>query len=618
LSPQPADKSPHEDEAVADDAVIGRAFRRSLTVIVSLGVIVAAGVWWSQQQVQAPVAEARPVDLPATRTAPEVPLPKIPFTDITRQAGIDFVHTSGGTGLKPLPETMGSGCAFFDYDNDGDPDLLLINSAPWPWDSPRPPLPTMALYRNDGRGNFENVTAGSGLDVSLYGMGVAVGDYDNDGWTDVFVTAVGKSRLFRNDGGRFVDVTATAGVGGSDTDWSSAAGWFDYDRDGLLDLFVCNYVQWSRDIDLAQDFRLVGIGRAYGPPFAFEGTFPKLYRNYGDGTFADVSEAAGVQIRNPATDVPMAKSLGLSIIDLDQDGWPDLVVANDTVQNFVLRNRRDGTFEEVGAVSGVAFDQAGNARGAMGIDSAWFRNDDCIGIAIGNFSNEMTALYVSSGPTMQFTDEAIATGLGPPSRLDLKFGVLFVDLDLDGRLDLVAANGHLEEEINQVQASQHYEQPPHVFWNCGPTARHEFALLKADSLGKDFVKPLVGRGIAAADIDGDGDLDLIITANRGAPRLLRNDQQTGHHWLRVRLEDPARHTPVYGATVEVVVDEQVRRQMVSPTRGYLSQSETTLTFGLGKATKVDRLRVIWPDGQTQELQPDEIDRVLVIPRPAQP
>lgn len=612
MSVQPAETLPPDEEA-ADDAAIGRAFRQSLTVIVALAALAGGAAWWMNRPVVKPVADPQPVGLPELRDAPTVELPKIPFTDITRAAGIDFVHECGATGQKLLPETMGSGCAFFDADNDGDADLLLVNSCGWPWDPPKSSAPTMAFYRNDGRGQFENATAGSGLDVTLYGMGVAIGDYDADGWADVYLTTVGKNRLFRNDKGKFVDVTAAAGVGGDDTDWSSSTGWFDYDRDGRLDLFVCRYIQWSREIDLAQDFRLVGVGRAYGPPFAFAGSFPRLYRNQGDGTFEDVSEKAGIQIRNPATDVPMAKSLGLSFVDLDRDGWLDVVIANDTVQNFVLHNQQNGTFAEVGAVSGVAFDQAGNARGAMGIDAAYFRGNDSVGLAIGNFSNEMTALYVSAGPTLQFTDEAIATGLGPPSRLDLKFGVLFADLDLDGRPDLVSANGHLEEEIHQVQASQHYAQAPHVFWNCGPKAKSEFAILKADSVGADFTKPLVGRGIAAADIDADGDLDLLLTANRGAPRLLRNDQQLKHHWLQIRLEDP-QHRPVVGTLVELTAGDRTQKQIVSPTRGYLSQSDTPQTFGLGDAAKVDGLRITWPDGKTQEVTVEDVDRLLVVTR----
>ncbi|MDZ4685618.1 MAG: VCBS repeat-containing protein, partial [Planctomycetaceae bacterium] len=310
MSSNSLETPPPDEDAAADDAVIGRAFRGSLAVIVCLAVVAGVGAWWWQRPDTKPVANAEPVDLPATRDAPEMQLPKIPFTEITKAAGIDFVHEAGAAGMKLLPETMGSGCAFFDFDNDGDPDLLFVNSTTWPWDQAKSPAPTMVLYRNDGRGHFENVTVGSGLDVTFYGMGVAVGDYDNDGWTDVFLTAVGTTRLFHNEQGKFVDVTASAGVAGDDADWSSTAGWFDYNRDGKLDLFVCNYVKWSRDLDLAQEFRLVGVGRAYGPPFAFEGTFPRLYKNNGDGTFVDVSAMAGIQIKNPATEVPMAKSLG--------------------------------------------------------------------------------------------------------------------------------------------------------------------------------------------------------------------------------------------------------------------------------------------------------------------
>ena len=338
---------------------------------------------------------------------------------------------------------------------------------------------SLTLYRNDGRGHFADVSAAAGFTQRFYGMGVAVGDYDNDGWTDVFVTAVGASHLYRNSGGRFTEVTAAAGVGGQADAWSTCAAWFDYDNDADLDLFVCHYVRWSRAIDLAQDFRLTGIGRAYGPPRTFEGAFPTLYRNDGRGHFTDVSASAGVQVKNASTGVPLAKSLGVAPIDLDADGWIDLVVANDTVPNLVFHNQHDGTFREVGASSGVAFDSYGAARSAMGIDAADFRNDGSIGIAIGNFANEMTALYVSQREGLQFADEAIQSGVGPESRRSLTFGVLFVDYDLDGSLDLLTANGHIEDEINKVQASQQYAQPPQLFWNAGRAAAQTFVPVAA-------------------------------------------------------------------------------------------------------------------------------------------
>ena len=369
---------------------------------------------------------------------------------------------------------MGGGVAFLDFDNDGKPDLLFVDSRPWPSaaDKARPPARSrLVLYRNVGGGRFADVTASSGLGADIYGMGVAAADYDNDGWTDLFVTAVGVNHLFHNVGGHFTDVTAAAGVGGRADQWSTCATWVDYDRDGNLDLFVCNYVRWSKAIDLQQDFRLVGLGRAYGPPRTFEGTFPYLYRNDGHGHFTEVAARAGLQITNPATACRWRSRSASCPSISTSDGWPDLVVSNDTVQNFVFHNRQNGTFEEIGARTGVAFDPYGNSRSAMGIDAADFRNDGSLGIAIGNFANEMTALYVSQQQPLQFADEAIVAGIGPASRGALTFGVLFLDYDLDGRLDLLTANGHIEDEINKVQASQQYAQPPHLFWNTGGAGR---------------------------------------------------------------------------------------------------------------------------------------------------
>jgi hypothetical protein len=542
------------------------------------------------------------IELPELREQPKAEPPRAVFTDITAEAGLKFVHENGAQGEKLLPETMGGGCAFLDYDSDGDQDILFVNSCRWPWDSRTDAAAaTLCLYQNDGTGHFAETTAAAGLDVSIYGMGAAVGDYDNDGRVDLFLSAVGGNRLFRNAGGRFVDVTSDAGVGGGQEVWSSGCGWFDYNNDGRLDLFVGNYVRWSREIDKAQDFRLVGVGRAYGPPNAFQGAFPSLYRNEGEGKFSDVSPEAGIQVANPHTGVPAAKTLGIAPIDLDADGWMDVVVANDTVQNFVFHNQRNGTFREVGATAGIAFDAAGNARGAMGIDAAHFRNDACLGVAIGNFANEMTALYVAQDEPMQFVDAAIATGLGPETRLELTFGLFFFDYDLDGRLDLMTSNGHLEAEINKVQASQKYEQPPELFWNCGPDTACEFVPVTADQCGEDLLRPMVGRGSACADIDGDGDQDVLLTAVGGRPRLLRNDQALNHNWLRFKLFGHSSNRDAIGAWVEVTVGEERMRRQVMPTRSYLSQSEMPITIGLGKRTRVDQVRIRWPDGQTQDV-----------------
>jgi hypothetical protein len=597
-----------DDQEERDDAIIGVALKWSLAVIVLLGIAGGAFAWWATRPDAAPPPKETALQPVEKRKTMGVEIPAAPLADITREAGIDFVHENGAAGEKLLPETMGGGCAFFDFDDDGDQDLLLVNSQRWPWDArPAQKPATMALYRNNGQGKFENATAGSGLDISFYGMGAATGDFDNDGRVDVFISAVGPNRLFRNVGdGKFEDVTDAAGVAGGEKEWSTSCGFFDYDNDGDLDLFVCNYVQWSREFDVAQNFQLTGGGRAYGRPQNFEGVFPYLYRNDG-GNFTDVSASSGVQVRNPATDVPMAKSLGLTFVDIDLDGWLDILVANDTVQNFLFHNQRDGTFREIGAMAGVAFDMDGAARGAMGIDAARFRNNDALGVAIGNFANEMTALYVSYNGAPQFTDEAIATGLGPNTRLQLTFGVLFADYDLDGRLDLFAANGHLEQDINRVQPSQYYEQSPQLFWNCGPQQGTEFLPVPKEKCGQDFLRPLVGRGASCADIDGDGDEDLLITASGQAPRLLRNDQLLGRHWLRLKLVGGESNRDAIGAWVQVKLPGRTLWRQVMPTRSYLSQTELPVTFGLGKVDKVESVIVHWPDGTRQKVEQVKVD-----------
>jgi len=446
------------------DSSPGQALRRSLVVLLLIVLGVAGLLFFLEQKPAPQLKSGSPGSDPATVSS-EIPTTR--FTDVTTDSGIRFTHNNGARGEKLLPETMGGGVAFFDFDNDGDQDLLFINGTSWPGDAAGAgQATTAALYRNDGKGHFEDVTRGSGLDVPLYGMGTAVGDYDNDGLVDVFITVVGGNRLFRNEGnGHFTDVTAIAGVGGPQDDWSTSAAWIDYDNDGKLDLFVGNYVAWSRKIDLEVGNTLPGIGRAYGRPMNFSGSLPRLYHNDGNGRFSEVSASSGVQVKNPSTGLPMGKSLGVAPVDLNDDGWIDLIVANDTVQNFVFTNRHDGTFREIGAMSGLAFDTYGGARGAMGIDTARFQDDNSLGITIGNFANEMTAFYVSQTNSVTFTDEAITQGIGAASKLSLTFGVFFFDYDLDGWLDVLTANGHIEEEIARVQGNQQYRQPAQLFWN---------------------------------------------------------------------------------------------------------------------------------------------------------
>ena len=627
---------PEGELAPEDDAVIGRVFARSLKVLAALAaaalIVVALRYVFRagpEEAVEIPVAAPRAVE-----AAPR-DVPVVPFTDVTAGAGIDFIHVNGAAGEALLPETMGAGGAFFDFDRDGDQDLLLVNSTTWEAvlsDAGAGPGtgPTMSLYENDGTGKFADRTAGSGLEVSFYGTGVAVGDVDGDGWTDLFVSAVGSNRLFRNVEGqrgsssRFEDVTATAGVAGADTEWSSSSAFFDADGDGDLDLLVGNYVRWSREIDIEVDYTLTGVGRAYGPPVNYGGTTMDLYRNDGSGVFTDVSEEAGLHILNPATDTPVAKTLGLAPVDIEGDGDTDVVVANDTVRNFLLVNDGSGVFTEDGELYGLAYGRDGAATGAMGADAADFRNDGELGFAIANFANEMTSLYVSQGDPTLWSDEAITAGIGAPSRRVLSFGLFFFDYDLDGRLDLLQVNGHLEDDIEVVEPSQQYRQTPQLFWNAGPDAASTFVPVEP-APGDGLTRELVGRGSSYADIDGDGDLDVLLLQTGDRPLLLRNDQETGHRWLRFLLRGDGERVnrDAIGAWVEVEQETAagpvVQRRRVMPTRSYQSQVEPVVTIGLGDVASVDelgRVEVLWPDGKRQAVDVDGLDRVVEIEYPS--
>jgi hypothetical protein len=609
--------SPDEEELVPeDDAVIGRALRWSLVGLLGLALIGAliAYVLWPQEAPPEEVLVKR-VERITGLVPGESAAPPARFTDVTAEAGIDFEHFSGASGEKLLPETMGGGAAFFDYDGDGDQDLFFVNGAPLSpsSDSLSAGGPGNRLYRNDGHGRFEDVTEGSGLEGGTYGMGVAVGDYDGDGRIDVFVTGIGANHLYRNSADGFVDVSARAGVAGDADQWTTGAGFFDCDGDQDLDLFVCRYVRWSREIDAALAFTLNGVDRAYGPPLSYGGAFSTLFRNQGDGTFTDVSERSGIRVTN-VTGAPMGKALGVVFGDFDGDGDQDLVVANDTVQNHFFRNAGDGTFEEIGALVGIGFDGFGNATGAMGIDLADYRNDGGTAVCIGNFANEMSSLFVTEMGKLRFSDDAMGEGIGSPSRQRLSFGILFLDYDLDGRQDLLQINGHLEETINQVQPSQHYRQPPQLFWNAGPDRPTCFVEVPPSD-GGDLDRELAGRGSSYADIDGDGDQDVLVCQVAARPLLLRNDQALGHHWLRVRLVGRPPNTGALGAQVLVRAGGVTQRRYVTATRSYLSQSELPLTFGLGKRTAIDTIEVVWPDGERQSIDaPAELDRELVIRR----
>ncbi len=588
------------------DAGIRRAIRYSLGMLVVMAALAMAAYLWFGQRHQSDTLIQHEAVGPVTRGPETVAVPELEFTDITLSSGIDFVHENGADGQRLLPETMGGGVAFLDYDGDGNQDLLFVNSNRWAWQPPLPRIPTMQLYRGNGDATFSDVTAAVGLAVPLYGMGVAVGDFDGDARVDLFVTAVGENRLFRNTkGGVFKDVTEAAGVAGLADAWSTSAAFFDYDADGDLDLFVANYVDWSREINSAVDYRLTGIGRAYGPPTDFGGTQSQLYRNDG-GVFVDVASDAGIHVVNATTGLPVGKGLAVHPVDVNGDGWLDIAVANDTVRNFLFINERNGHFRESGVEYGLAFDSGGLATGAMGIDAAHYANDGRLGIVIGNFANEMSSFYVSRSGEQVFSDDAIVAGIGADSRRVLTFGTMFLDIDLDGRLDLLAANGHVEPEINSVQMSQQYAQPLQVFWNCGEDCRRQYR--SASGMIGDASEPMVGRGASYGDIDGDGDLDVVVTAVGGRARLLRNDQDLGHHWISIELRGDPRNRAAIGANVIVDAAGVKQYRAVMPTRSYLSQVALPLIVGLGKSATADAVTVVWPDGDTEVWAGLEADR----------
>ncbi len=503
--------------------------------------------------------------------------------DATDQAGIHFRHNSGAYGGKLLPETLGSGCAFIDYDSDGWQDILLINAMDWPGHKRH--RSTMKLYRNNRDGTFTDVTKAAGLDEEMYGMGVAVGDYNNDGFPDIFITCVGQSRLFRNTGkGSFVDVTKSSGLLGKQG-LSTSAMWFDYDRDGFLDLIVCNYVRWSEATDIFCS--LDGKNKSYCTPEAYRGDTCWLYHNRGNGTFEDVTATSGIFDSS-------SKSLGIAMIDYDQDGWPDILVANDTQPNKLYRNLHNGKFKDIAVEAGLAFSSEGKARAGMGVDVADFDNSGHPGIVITNFDNEMIGLYRATGKA--YDDVAMQVGVGSPTRNTLGFGCVFFDADLDGLLDIAVANGHIDDTVRNIHGNVGYAQPAQYFQNLGGGKFRE----AGSELGGGFDLPKVGRGLAVADYDRDGDLDVLLTTNNGPAYLYRNDLQSGNRSIRFHLVGTKSNRDAIGAKVQIQYGGITETRFVRSGSSYLSQSELPVTFGVQKHDQIDRVVIQWPSGDTQE------------------
>ncbi len=508
------------------------------------------------------------------------------FTDVTASAGIQFRHNSGAFGGKLLPETLGSGCAFVDYDCDGWTDILLINGMDWPGHKQR--RSTVRLYHNNRNGTFTDVTSRAGLDVEMYGMGVAVADYDNDGFADILITCVGQNRLFHNTGkGTFTDVTNSSGLGNR-LGFSTSALWFDYDNDGLLDLFVCNYVKWSPEGDVFCS--LDGKHKSYCTPEAYRGETCWLFHNRGNGTFEDATAASGIFDTS-------SKSLGVAMLSENMlAGFPDLLVANDTQPNKLYRNQRNGTFKDVAVDAGLAFSSEGKARAGMGVDVADFANTGRAGVAITNFDNEMTGLYEFSGKS--YEDVAPKSGVGVASKNSLGFGCVFFDADLDGTLDLAVANGHIDETVRNIHGNVGYAQPPQLFLNNG----HGMFRDVAGDVGGGFAQPKVGRGLAYADFDRDGDLDLLLSTNNGPAYLYRNDQLAGNRSIRFRLIGTRSNRDGIGAVVRLTASGLTQSRMVKSGSSYLSQSELPLTFGLGKRDRVESVVIAWPSGRMEEFK----------------
>jgi len=569
-----------------------------LVVVLSLATL----IYFNYPKGSGPVEVAKMSETPQV-----VRQPKLMFEDMTETSGIDFKHFNGAYGEKLLPETMGSGVAIVDIDNDGNEDVILVRASQWPWHTyQEAPLSSIEIYLNEGNAQFKQSPQFM-IKEAFYGLGLSVADIDGNGFKEIYVTTLGENKLYFNDGKQLIEGAKNAGVSGKKDEWSSASSFFDVDNDGDLDLVVGNYIQWNKDKDLQVNYQMAGIGKAYGPPTDFSPSALHLYLNNGEGSFKDASET--LQIDGQPN---IAKALAIQPFDADDDGLLDFFVANDTSRNFFYHNLGQGKFKEMGEEMGVSYDSSGNTTGAMGTDTAYLgKNADQV-LVVGNFANEMTSVYQRFAGDESFSDQSSILGVGADSRKSLTFGVLFADFDLDGREDLFQVNGHVESDINRVQASQSYEQPAQLFWNCGESCDSQFILSPLFLQEK-----WIGRGVAVSDLDKDGDLDLIVTQVSRKALVLINQTLKAGHWVGLLLaDDNVKNKEAIGAKVQINTNLRSYLKLQMPTKGYLSQSSSRLVFGLEKDESLKEVVVTWPDGSQQQFNQLKIDQYNTLKKPS--
>ncbi|HKW89196.1 MAG TPA: CRTAC1 family protein [Candidatus Acidoferrales bacterium] len=520
------------------------------------------------------------------------------FEEIHASAsGITWRHVGGISSEMYTPETLGAGCAFLDYDNDGWMDIYLVNSGKCDFFEPNPPLRN-ALYRNNRNGTFTDVTEKAGVTGNAYGMGAAVGDYDRDGFPDIFLSQYPRSILYHNNGdGTFTDVTEKAGVVSSG--WATSAVWFDYDNDGELDLFVCQFAKWSKALNKFCGNQLTGE-RWYCKPNVYDPLPCWLYRNNGDGTFTDVSKETGIARS-------LAKAWGVVACDINNDGWMDLFVSNDTVANFLFANRGKGRFEEIGALAGVGYNSFGLARSGMGVDASDYDEDGWTDLFVSNVDHEMFSLY-HNNKDETFTDLSPADSIGQTTMMMSGWGLKFFDYDNDGNIDLMLCNGHPDIAVEKHMAGLHYKEPMLLFRNTGRALENV-----SKQSGPIFSRPIAGRGMAVGDFDNDGSVDVLVVVNDAAPILLRNNAGRGNHWLGIRLIGKKSNIDAIGALVTYQAGDLKRHVFKVGGGSYLSSHDPRMVLGLAQQKKIDWLEVKWPQpGGTERFTELPVDRYITI------